>query len=339
MGLVLCAGLTGLATAQIKESEKLKEYDPKEGFTPARRNLTTALLKLAGSLEHQGSPEPYIRYVIKENTRIDKKYWKAFGGNSTSKPAYLTDAYVENLIGEWKKLEKPLKLEALCREAGKQIRFAIRGSWHKSFAELAAEETSLTGEQKEQFQKFIGMPFFKKDGFPELDAFYKDGGGYGQLSPAGKKLMSERFFLGSASPEVRAQLAAEKKVKYSGGTFIVDILNEYQKKRVAALADPKLKVNSDVLEVMLIERLRLGEEIKDLSKHAWNEKDSVRHSHAVKELFLSRFRLFEGRISDEGEKITKQNLSLMAENLMVLAHLEFMAGLTEKMVDDKLDGN
>lgn len=334
LGLILCAGLVGALSAQVKVSEKLKEYDPEKGFTSAQRNLTTAFLKLAGSLEH-GSPEPYIRYVLKENARIDAKYQKAFGGNSTSRPAYLTDEYVENLITQWKMLEKPLKLDVLCREAGKHMRFAIRGSWNKSAGELAEEEVNLTDQQRKVFQKFIEKPFFKKGQFPELDAFYKDGGGYSELSSEGKKLLTERFFLGSASPEVREKLTAEKKAKYSGGTFIVDLFNEYQKRRLAVTNDPKTKVNSDDLEETLIERLRLHEKVEDLDKHAWNEKDAIWHSHYVRELFRSRFRAVEQKLSAEGAKSVKGVMESMSENLLVFVHMEFIAGLREDLVNRK----
>jgi len=58
----------------------LPHYDPEKGFEPAARSLTTTFLKLAGSLEHHGDPEVYMRWVLKENARIDRKYWKVFGG-------------------------------------------------------------------------------------------------------------------------------------------------------------------------------------------------------------------------------------------------------------------
>ena len=58
----------------------------------------------------------------------------------------------------------------------------------------------------------------------------------------------------------------------------------------------------------------------------------------VRGMFLARFKALEQKLSPEGAKRVRKNLTLMAENLLVLAHLEFMAGLADKMADDELAG-
>lgn len=114
-----------------------KFYDPSKGFKPAQSSLTQIMLQLAGSLEHHGSPEPYIRHVIAEHKRIDAKYAKATGKTKgSSRPAYLTDEKVEILLNNWKRIEKPLQFNDMCRKCGVYMRHAIQGSWNKTADEL-----------------------------------------------------------------------------------------------------------------------------------------------------------------------------------------------------------
>jgi len=333
LGCFFFFGLSVWVEAQDQKNEINREYDPQKGFTPAQRSLTTTFLKLAGSLEAHGDPEIYIRWVVKENTRIDAKYSKVFGDDSTSRPVYLTDDYVANLIGEWRKLEKPLKLEQLSRDCGKQMRFSILGSWHKTPADWASEEPDLTNQQRARFKGLLENKFFLEGKTEGLSEFYADGGGYDDLSDGGKKEMSNRYWLGKMKSEMRKQELARRK----GGTIIVDLFNEYQELLLADMKKPgKRTTGFNTLQTMLEKRLQLQGEVESMDQMAWNEKDAIWHSHMVRALFRARFRAVDKKVSKEYAESIRAVMGSMAENLLVFAHLEFMAGLGEKMADDEL---
>jgi len=319
------------------DGENRVEYDSSKGFTPAQRSLTTALLKLAESMEVHGSPRPYIEHVLGEETRINEKYEKVFGKKSGVRPPYLTEDYVVNLLQQWEKLEGPLKLKNLSKEAGENIRHAIMGAWNKRPTDMAGEETKLDQAEKRTLEYFLEKPYFTNTDAKKLEEFYRDGGPFDRLSKQGKDAMTWRMNLGSMPPAQREKKIAEEKRMLTGGTMIVDILNEHQKRVMADIEKPgKRVVTSDTLEQELLKRLSLEGEVKNLEGYKWNERDAIGHSHMVRSLFRERFRKFEGKISKEGERITKNNLTLMAENLLVFVHMEFMLGLAEKSASNEL---
>jgi hypothetical protein len=305
----------------------LEYYNPETGFTPAQPNLTKVFLKLAASLEHHGSPEPYIRYVLAEHKRIDAKDLKATGKTGTARPAYFTDEYCDNLLNNWKRLEKPLQLDQLCRESGRYMRYAILGSWHKSPDELVAEEGKLNAAEKKAYGALVAKQFFKKSDFAALEAFYADGAGYDKLSQAGKGEMSQRISFGTMPPKQRQKYFDDQK----GGTSIVKIFNEYQRLLIADInADGERKVTSETLEKMLIERLALNGTPPEPSKLKWDEKDALNYSHLVKRLFELRFAAVEGKVDERAAKLMRQHQISMVVDLMVIANSELLAAINEK---------
>lgn len=127
----LIAALPQLAFTQepAESQEYLPFYNPAKGFKPAQADLTEIFLQLAGSLEANASPEPYIRHVLTEQQRISKRY-EARNGKPLPNhlPAYMTAEYVDQFIANWKLLEPKLKLDNLSRDAGLCVRQAIRGA-------------------------------------------------------------------------------------------------------------------------------------------------------------------------------------------------------------------
>ena len=90
----LFCGLLTLAPLISLGDEHLEHYNSKDGFSPASKSLSAIMLKIAGSLEHHGSPEPYLKWILeKEHPRIAAKWKNATGQDRTSRPAYLTDEY------------------------------------------------------------------------------------------------------------------------------------------------------------------------------------------------------------------------------------------------------
>jgi hypothetical protein len=117
--------LTVLAQDQGKPSNAF--YSPEKGFKPAQANLTEIFLQLAGSLEHHGSPEPYIRHMQAENQRISILVEQKTGKPYRGMPAHLTDEYLNQFIANWNALSPKVALDELAKEAGKCTRNVLRG--------------------------------------------------------------------------------------------------------------------------------------------------------------------------------------------------------------------
>lgn len=141
----------------------LAYYQPDKGFKPAQTNLTDILLQLAGSLEHSGSPELYLRHMQKEHARISAKFTAKTGKPHVSRmPAYLTDGYIDKLIANWNLLSPKLKLDDLAKNAGRCAREGIRGTRDtgtivvqmlNEHQKLVADEMAAGGEQKTGFEQ------------------------------------------------------------------------------------------------------------------------------------------------------------------------------------------
>lgn len=331
--MILCLFLMG--TSLVSAAEKF--HDPAKGFKPAQSSLTSIMLQLAGSLEHHGSPEPYIRHIMAEHKRIDAKYAKATGKTKgSSRPAYLADKYVENLISNWKKLEKPLKLDELCRESGKNMRYAIQGSWNKTPDEWVAGEKHLNKQQRIRYLGLLRKKYFNREDLPEVDRFYADGGGWDKLSDDGKAQVSLRLHLGRAKSGQRKKYWKSR----DGGTIIITIFNEYQDKLVTDLEKKdKGIVNSDTLESMLRKRLLLDGQQVDYSKLKWTEKDAIRHSHLIRVDFEKRFALVRRKLPKQQAEAVCGGVYSMVENLLAIAHSELRAAMREDVANRAIRKN
>lgn len=142
--------------------EYLQSFNPEKGFKPAQKDLTEVFLQIAGSLEFYGSPEPYLRHMASEHTRIDAKYQRKYGKLPTRcRPANLTDDYIDVLSRTWKFLSPDLGLERFAKEIGSTMRDAIRGTrgTGTTVVEIFNEHQSLAfdamagkGTQKADFE-------------------------------------------------------------------------------------------------------------------------------------------------------------------------------------------
>ncbi len=126
IGLLL-AGQTFLLAGD--QPEYLQSFDPAKGFKPAQRDLTEIFLQLAGSLEFYGSPEPYLRHMQKEHSRIEALFLKKVGNAPKSyRPSYLTDRYIDRVAANWNALSPQLGLGPFAKEVGEDMREAIKGT-------------------------------------------------------------------------------------------------------------------------------------------------------------------------------------------------------------------
>ncbi len=116
-------------TNAAEKPEYLQSFDPAKGFKPAQRDLTEIFLQLAGSLEYYGSPEPYLRHIAAEHTRIEALYRQRFGKEPQShRPDYMTDAYINRLAANWNLLSPKLGLAPYAKDFGNTMRDAILGT-------------------------------------------------------------------------------------------------------------------------------------------------------------------------------------------------------------------
>ena len=313
----------------VEQSAYSAYYDPAKGFKPAQHNLTKAFLQLAGSLEATASPEPYIRHVLAEHTRIEAKFKAATGKSGSSRPTYLTDAYVENLLRGWKKLEGPLKLDALCRESGRNMRYAIMGSWNKSISEQVDQEAALSAPERLSFSNLLVKPSFTRADFHAMESFYKDS--FDKLTEEGKDQISTRTKLGQLPEAERTEFLRKRS---SGGTALVEIFNNYQDKLVPELEGrTRTGITSDTLENELIKHLHLSENAPSGQSLSETEFDAFKYSQLIRAGFQKRFDLaFQNLPKDQAKEIQKA-LTLMAENLLVIAHSEYEAAVRESWID------
>lgn len=129
----ICALLIALSTVATAQKSTAPEYvayyNPQTGFKPAQTSLTQIFLQLAGSLEHYGSPEPYIRHMQAEHKRISSLYeQKTAKPHKGRMPAHMTDEYLQQLVSNWNALSPRLGLDAFAKEIGRCAREGIRGT-------------------------------------------------------------------------------------------------------------------------------------------------------------------------------------------------------------------
>lgn len=300
-------------------------YNPASGFVSAQPDFTKVFLQMAGSLEHHGTPEPYIRHVLSEHTRIAAKYKAATGQDSNSRPAYLTDAYVDNLLANWNKLEASLKLDDLSRRTGRNMRLAIMGSWNMAEAELVAQEAGLTPQQAAAYRQLIRKPYFRKADLAAVNAFYE--GPYDRLTDLGKGQISRRTWRGTMPPREREAAIANDR----NGSLVVALLNSHHKAYVEYLTtDSTVAVNGDTLIAALKSELKLDHADVSLTGLDEYHRDAYQYSHAIKADFEARFAFVDQNASSaQDAKNMKAALVSMVENLAVLGNSEFRAALVE----------
>lgn len=323
--------LAGAVTSPLANGDVLPYaayYNPDVGFKPAQRDFTKIFLQLAGSLEHHGTPELYIRHVMAEHERIEKKYKAATGKETTARPKYLTDQFVENLIGNWNKMNTGLKLETLSRDAGKNMRLAIMGTWNLSNPELLDLETEFTKDELALYAKFLAMPHFKKQSFPELESFYSDGGGWDRMTEIGRSQMTKRVAYGILPPGEREA----KQQKDKGGSLVVKLLNTHTDELMHYLStDSEKVVNGDTLFSSLKTGLKLDGDVPKLEGLDEYVRDAYQFSHAIKWEFDYRAKYIREKITSKSNaEQTIEALNAMVENLAVIANSEFRAGLADQ---------
>ena len=111
------------------EPSKQVAFDAAKGFIPAQRDLTEIFLQIAGSLEHHGSPVPYLQHMQTEHVRIAALYQRKHGKPLTGYlPQHMTAEYINRLSANWKLLSPDLELDKFAKDAGRQMRDAIQGT-------------------------------------------------------------------------------------------------------------------------------------------------------------------------------------------------------------------
>lgn len=325
MAICCAAFAANRNTVAAEQSPYAAYYNPTSGFKPAQRDFTKIFMQLAGSLEHHGSPEPYIRHMMAEHDRIERKYKAATGKEASVRPKYLTAQFVENLITTWNKITPGLKLDTLSKDAGRNMRLAIMGTWNLSAQELVAHEGKLSTEEAAAYRKLLDKSFFAKGDMKLLDAFYK--GSYDKLSDLGKSNLSRRIHLGSMPAGERdAEIQNQK-----GGSLSVKLLNKHTDDLMHYMTtDSQKEVNGDTLLSSLKTGLKLGGPVPNLNGIDEYERDAYQFSHAIKWEFDQRFNYIRKAVAPAKDaEDTIEAVYAMVDNLSVILNSEFEAALLE----------
>ena len=132
LSIACCAVVALSQPGNAQESPSaayLAYYQPAKGFKPSQTSLTQIFLQVAGSLEHHGSPVPYIRHMQAEHKRVSTLYEQKTGNAHPGRmPDYMTPEYLERSITNWNALSPKLGLDTLAREVGRCAREGIRGT-------------------------------------------------------------------------------------------------------------------------------------------------------------------------------------------------------------------
>lgn len=305
-------------------------YNPDRGFKPCQRNFEMIWLQIAGSLENSSSPEPYLRHMMAEYKRVDAASVKATGKMGTNRPSFFTDEYIEQAIKNWNTLAPTLALEGFSKNSGRNIRYAMMGSWSMSVSEMASLEKKLTPEEVDTYKKLLAKPSFARSDFSALDSFY--GGPYEKLSDFGREQLSKRVFRGTMEPAKRQSHIESDK----NGTILLPLLQSHQKQSLAALEDSKTpKANADTFRLILITRLRLNEDNLDLTGISGEERDALFYAHAIKGALKSRFDQIRKQASLAQSVEVEKVVVAMLDTLLLAAQSEYETGLHEDFIKHK----
>ena len=310
-------------------------FEQSKGFKPAQANFQSIILQMAGSFEASGTPEPYLRHVMIEDRRISAKYRLATGRDGSRRPSYFTDEYLEKLLKNWNRMAPVLSLEDLTRETGRNIRHALMGSWNMSVAELVALQDSLTEKEASVYRDLLRKDYFTKADFPAMEGFYKTA--FGKLTEEGKAQISRRTRWGQLAPDKRAEAIANDK----GGTVLLAILKEHQRKSLAFLENEKApKADFGTLQSELFQRLKLNEDHLDLNGLQATERDALIYGHSIQEAFQKRITQVRAQAKQPSQAQTIESyLTGMASEILMVVQMEFQLALREGWADQKLKKN
>jgi hypothetical protein len=127
---ILALALTNPFPSAASDASELRVFfEPAKGFKPAQQDLTEIFLQIAGSLEHYGSPVPYLRHIAGEHERIQGLYRQKLGKQPISyRPSHMTDKYLDRFSANWTVLSAKLNLAPFTKEVGHLMRDAILGT-------------------------------------------------------------------------------------------------------------------------------------------------------------------------------------------------------------------
>ena len=334
VAFIFCAIIQFTSPARAAEDERLAcadYFNPAQGFKPAQPNLTKIVLQMAGSLECHGTPEPYLRHVISEHKRIDALYKAATGKDGTNRPAYLNDDYVEKLVRNWNQMARPLALDGFSKQSGRNMRYAILGSWNMTTNELVAMETKLDENEKITYRRLLAKDYFERGDFGAMDSFYKVT--FDKLSEVGKDQISKRTWRGQMTAEIRNKAIAADK----GGTMVVKTLRDHEQAIIAHINNRiSPAATPEMLEAALQSTLRLNDSDRDLSSLPKDSKEAIFYAHQIKSALEKRISAVRKQSSNTGQtdEVEKALRAIIGE-LVVLSQSEFEASLYESQLNQK----
>lgn len=278
--------------------------------------LTDVSLRMARSLETEGSPAPFLESALREKNRLEGKGIQAF-------PASFTEARVSKVLASWKGIEGPLQLRDFTKASGRDIRYGIQGHWQKSIPELLADETKLSSAEKKRYETLLGKERFQKGDVPAVDSFYSNE--WERLSQQGREQMSRRLQLGLAKPMWKI----ETPVEIEKGTLIAETLRQYEQRvraDIVAGREPSLGVQ-DLKSV-----LRRGATMKRPkgTENNWHYLDAKRSYQRIEAGIDARKSKVKELMPPDAARRVIDTLDEVLELLIVAIDSEFKGRLMEK---------
>lgn len=282
-------------------------------FTFPEENLSAVYVKIARSLEHHGSPEPYIRWVVAE---VGKS-------NPGALPDYFTEEYAEQLIGNWNKLEAPLQLDKLSREAGLYMRYAFRGSVHGDADEIVGFQSHLSTEKLKRYRYWTEKATLGKADMAKFNIFYDKV--FDELNAIGQNFIRVMLYGSMEDPPQQHEII---KGMIERGTLLAVAVDAYGKGMRKEVAENRLAENDErYLESFILKEVEIDGTEPDYSKLHLNTVEQVYFAHLIKQGFEERIEYALQKTDAAMAAEIEKCLVSMAKNLSVLAYFEFLEGI------------
>ena len=199
--------LSAVACAPVSSGQSLERSN----------GLTDISLRMAQSLEMEGSPAPFLKNALREKQRLERKGIQSF-------PVNFTKERVSKVLASWKGIEGPLQLQEFTKASGRDIRYGIQGHWQKTIPELVADEAGLNAAEKKRYETLLRKEKFQREDFPIMEAFY--GNEWNRLTQQGRDQVSRRLHLGMNDSDRQLETPEE----LQKGTLFAETLRQYEKR-------------------------------------------------------------------------------------------------------------
>lgn len=282
-------------------------YDPAVGFEELDADLVDVFIKIAGSLEHHQSPEPYLRYVLAEYQSRSSRMGQ---GRMGDVEPILTEEYVDGIMASWNQMREPLQMDEFARLSGIYLRHAVLGFWHQTIEERLSYEPNLNETDQARYRAIVERTFLEDVDMPAMELFYAEV--RDKLTEQGKQSVSFRFWNGTRS---NREIWDYMKELMDSGSFLHRILREF----------PADAEDETYTGHQLVGSIRVSlalEQTVDLSDYGWMDIDSIEYAHNIKQLIDNRVEAISSQMGAETAASVRNELIRVPYSLCLYAFAE-----------------